>query len=172
MPIFLLASAHVSALSKLRPDQIRVMGGVCALVLAAAAALLAWRRPAIVRRFLPPLDAASPTGSIAISSASIFCFTFLIGSNFDYRLIFLLGILPVLLVAYDAGPSLHTLIAPATIAIFLWSGEVSRISSRFYLLEVPVEVIDWVVFIGGAAWLALFLFHPRRDADASVPAAA
>lgn len=41
-------------------------------------------------RFLPPIDRESTRGNIAIAGLAIFCFTFILGSNYDYRLIFLL----------------------------------------------------------------------------------
>jgi hypothetical protein len=88
-----------------------------------------------------------------MSCASVFCFSFLLGANFDYRLVFLLGVLPALLSAYDAEQRTGSLVAAGAIVLFLW---VSRVSSH---LLVPFEILDWALFLVGVMWLAQTVFR-------------
>ena len=79
----------------------------------------------------------------------------MLGSNYDYRLVFLLAVLPVLLIAHDAERRVATMVAPVTIVLFLW---MSRISS---CIPVPFEVLDWLIFVTGVMWVTQTIFSRR-----------
>ncbi len=50
-----------------------------------------------------------------------------------------------------------TIIAPATIVLFLW---MSRISSR---VPVPFEMLDWLIFVTGVMWLMRTILSRRAN---------
>ncbi len=152
LPIFLSANDHGLLPEVFTSDTLHLISAGTALALAGIAILVALRQPGILRGILPGLDLASPNGAIALACVSIFCFSFLLGSNFDYRLIFLLGILPVLLAAHESEGRADTMIAPATIVLFLWA---SRFSTHFF---VPFEIFDWSMFIISMMWAAQTVF--------------
>ena len=104
------------------------------------------------RRFLPPIGAEGPLRDLAISGLAIYILCFLLGSNLDYRLIFLVGVLPLFIEEYEIEPETRNLICPLAIVSFLW---VSRFSSRFYFMG---EILDWVIFAVGGAWEWQFVF--------------
>ena len=82
-----------------------------------------------------------------MGAIAIFCFSFLLGSNFDYRLIFLLGVQCYLLEFHDQSRTWISLIAPGVLCMFLW---MSRVSSR---MIIPFELFDWGLFVVGTIWL-------------------
>jgi len=79
-----------------------------------------------------------------LSCLAVFCFSFLLGSNFNYRLIFLAGTLPKLIEAFDEKSHHRLLIAPVTIVALLWA-------TRFP--SVMNHALNWVVYIGACIWL-------------------
>jgi hypothetical protein len=95
------------------------------------------------------------SSDFAVSSISIFIFSFLLGSNFDYRLIFLLGAMPRLLQQIDHHGGGLPVLAPTLIILFLW---MSRIAGPYAFLDEP---LDWIVFFGCVAWLTRSVLHRR-----------
>jgi hypothetical protein len=152
MPIFLAAYEHGLLPAIFESGALRVIAGMTALALAGIAILLSLRCSGILRRVLPPLDPATATGAVAMSCVSVFCFSFLLGSNWDYRLVFLLGVLPALLTAHDNERQVWTLVPPGAIVLFLWASKVS------WRILVPFEVLDWSLFVLGVMWLAQTVF--------------
>jgi hypothetical protein len=159
MPIFIAANSRHLLPTNLDAGMLRMVAGITAIVLAALAFSLSLFYSNVLRSLLPVLDPTVSIGAVAIACVAIFCFSFLLGTNFDYRLVFLLGVMPVLLNAYDAEQRFGTLLAAAAIVLFLW---LSRISS--YVL-VPFEVLDWSLFTVGVMWLTqtVFLQSPVND---------
>ena len=152
-PIFMAAKDHGLLPATFDAVALRVSAGATALALASIAFTLSLLRADILRGILPVLDSGSARGAVAMSCMSVFCFSFLLGTNFDYRLVFLLGVLPALLDAYDVERRAKCLIVPGAIVLFLW---LSRVS--LYIL-VPFELLDWSLFVIGVMWLARSIFH-------------
>lgn len=134
-------------------QRFRLMSGVFTLTVAMGSIYLLFRRSKLILNFVPELEPTSARGAIAISCLAIFCFTFMLGSNFDYRLIFLLGVLSGSLHAYDIKRQRSLLIVPGVILIFCWLSFLS-IGTLPFLLD---ELLDWVLFLGGIAWLAVIV---------------
>lgn len=128
-----------------------------------AAAFLAVFAPTLVRqlprpfpRYLPPMQ-DDLNGCLALAGMSIFCAGFLFGASFDYRLIFLTLALPLLIAAYEAEPSgQRRLWAPLVIVVFLW---LSRATDKIGYID---ELLDWVIFAAGSAWIASRLLFSER----------
>ena len=102
-----------------------------------------------LNRFLPPLDFDQARGSIAVAGLAIFCFTFLRGSSYDYRLLFLLGTLAYLVNDLNDNKSLRSLPAAILLLLLLWKPPA---------LSLIFEIVDCLVFVGSCAWLGTSLF--------------
>jgi hypothetical protein len=133
--------------------RLRLFSIALTLVVALGAIYSSSRRAKVILNFVPTLEFRSAHGGIAISCLSIFCFTFILGSNIDYRLVFLLGILAFTLQAYDTTRKASFLIVPVTVIIFLWLSRLSVGLVPFLLYEL----VDWIFFASGIAWLAVSL---------------
>ena len=94
---------------------------------------------------LPALGAPTFRGTLAASCAAIYCFAFIGGASFNYRLIFLTGVLALLLRANDDG--LYS-VRPYAVTIVLYLA----IPGRFIVLH---EACDAAVFGFLSAWLAV-----------------
>jgi len=152
-------------------DHLRLVSFALTVAVALAAIYYSLRVSTFIFYFAPALDSTSAHGTIAISCLSIFCFTFMLGSNIDYRLVFLLGVLSAVLRVYDVKRRWSLLIVPGTIVMFFW---LSRLSTGL-LPFLLYELLDWMLFAGGVAWLAVSLdkrclvsvkpriVAPRRD---------
>jgi glycosyl transferase family 87 len=110
-----------------------------------------------VNRFLPPLDFDSAIGRVAVACLAIYCFTFLIGSAFDYRLIFLLGVLAYLVHDLNKRVSLRSLPACIVLLCFLWMP-----ITRWYL---PKQILDGLVFMSASGWLGSTLLICLRKTE-------
>ncbi len=108
-----------------------------------------------LHRFLPPLDFDRTKGWIAIAALSIFCFAFVSGASYDYRLLFLMGALAYLIEDINQGSTLRALPVAILILFLLWK------PSR---LSIVGEVVDGAVFVVASMWLANSLIH-HADAD-------
>ena len=109
-----------------------------------------------IDRILPPLDCDRARGCIAISGLTIFCFAFIFGSSYDYRLIFLLGAVAYLVEDLNKNISLRSL--PAAILIIL------LLSAPFHLSWIH-EILDGLVFVMAIAWLGSSLFYRPKECD-------
>lgn len=96
-----------------------------------------------LERMLPALDASRPRGAIALACLSIFCFAFVAGSSYDYRLIYLTGALAWLVEDLDTGNK-RSLPAALLILLLLW---------KPFWLSITGELIDGAVFLMSSLWL-------------------
>jgi hypothetical protein len=111
----------------------------CGLVVIVAAVRLPMRW---LDNLVPPA-----TDDIAVACVSIYAFAFLLGSNYDYRLIFLLGAMPLLLERLDRCLTASALLPPAVLVLFFW---MSRVAGENALLDEP---LDWIIYVSSVAWL-------------------
>jgi hypothetical protein len=121
------------------PHSVTVMAAVVALL--ALALRMCFRRR--VTPFLPRLDTESPLGLVATGCIAIYLLTFAAGSNYDYRLIFLLG--PLAYLVSDArGVRLHTVPVILLFVAYLW---------KPYDYLARAELLDLLCFAIASAWL-------------------
>ena len=139
----------------------RVIGLCAAIAVFLLSVNVGQRHRACLMLYMPPLqrDARSVLG---LAGIAIFLGSFLLGSNFDYRLVFLLCTLPVLLRAYEQDESLKRLTVPILIVIFLW---LSRISQEILFAD---ELLDWALFSVLSAWLGQSTWPFYRNAEATL----
>lgn len=78
---------------------------------------------------------------------AVYCLTFALGSSFDYRLIFLVGVIPYLIEIFERTQRREILLTTALVISFLW---ISRIGK--YVLFTD-SIFDFCVFTVGAAFL-------------------
>jgi hypothetical protein len=133
-------------------------GGV---VLAAIAMWFGTIQGEKLNRFLPPLNFESAIGRVAVACLVIYCFTFLIGSAFDYRLIFLLGVLAYLVHDLNRHASFRSLPACIVLLCFLWMPLTS-----FIVLK---QILGGLVFMSANAWFGSTLPIHLRTAEAENP---
>lgn len=115
-------------------------------------------------KFLPSLDFCRARGCIAVSCLAIYIFIFLVGANFNYRLIFLLGVLGYLVEDIEQTRTSRSL--PPAVAIVFFC----LIPFRLVLLR---EVLDGLIFCAACAWLSAQLLdriQARNDLPAVLPA--
>ena len=111
-------------------------------------------------KFLPSLDFCRARGCIAVSCLAIYTFVFVAGANFNYRLIFLLGVLGYLVEDLEQTRTSRSL--PPAVAIVLFC----LIPLRLVLLR---EVLDGLIYCAACAWLSTQLFD-RIQAKSDLPA--
>jgi len=121
------------------------IASLAGLLMAVLATLAAAANRDKFDRLVPRLDFESARGQIAIACLAIYCFTFLAGAAFTYRLIFLLGVLAFLVDALNKSTSLRFLPACLGLLAFLWVP-----IARFSLL---LQLLDGLVFFVASAWL-------------------
>jgi hypothetical protein len=109
---------------------------------------------------LPPLDFDDTRGCIAVAGLAIFCVTFLRGSSYDYRLIFLLGAIAYLVEDLNQRISLRALPAAILFVLLLWKP--APLSPLF-------EIVDGLAFIVASAWLGTSLLDNLRRSPAHPP---
>jgi hypothetical protein len=140
---------------------VATLGALVIAFVSAAAGTIGFRR---LRRVLPELDLDRALGCIAVSGLTIYCFTFARGSNFEYRLIFLLAPMAYLVSDLNRSRSLRSLPAAMVLVLFLcigWSGH-----------DLPGQFLDILVFTTSCAWLgATLLLHLRPPSPALPPPA-
>lgn len=148
-PFFYALSRHtVHALAPLVMDH-RIASPVGALILASIGIFLGVRAGDRIGRFLPPLEPTQARGAIATACLSIFCFAFMAGASFDYRLIYLTGALAWLVEDLDRSGTKRSLPAALLLLILLW---------KPFWLSFTGEVVDGMVFMMSTAWLGNALF--------------
>ena len=111
-------------------------------------------------KLLPSLDFFRARGCIAVSCLAIYIFVFLAGASFNYRLIFLLGVLGYLVEDIEHTRTSRSL-PPAVVIVLFCS-----IPFRLILLR---EVLDGLTFCAACAWLSTQLFD-RIQARSVLPA--
>jgi hypothetical protein len=115
-----------------------------AVVLGLGVTAWAIRSHSDLSRVLPPLDRGRFADDLCLACLAVFCVCFLLGSNFNYRLIFLAGTLPKLVESYDSEREARLLIAPATVIALLWAVRLPNIVDH---------ALNWVTYIGACAWI-------------------
>jgi len=111
--------------------------------------------------FLPSLDFDDSRGCIAVAGLAIFCVSFLRGSGFDYRLIFLLGAIACLVEDLNKRTSLRALPAAILFVLLLWKPA---------LFSPLFEIVDGLVFILASAWLGTSLLDNLQLSRVHPPA--
>jgi hypothetical protein len=144
------------------PGRLRMIATSAALVALILAAYVAIR--GLGRGSALPLRQENVFTDLAIAGIAVFVLCFMLGSNFDYRLIFLVLSLPLLIERYESDAQLNRLLPLVAIVAFLW---LSRVTVRILYLD---EVLDWIIFFGAAMELTRFVFssfqrNPRGDHD-------
>ena len=143
------------------------IGAILLGSLAAVAGSIYGRR---FERFLPGIDLERARGCITVSCLAIFCFVFMAGANFSYRLIFLMGVLAYLVDDINEGVSgnvsgkvsgkvskgvsLRSLPFAILILLLLW---------KPFRLSLPHELLDGTVFVIASAWLGNSLLSRRSS---------
>jgi hypothetical protein len=156
-PLFYSLSRHT--MHSLTPVIVahRAAAPLAALALGAASLLAGVALGARLDRFLPRLRSDHARGAIAIACLSIFCFAFAAGSSYDYRLIYLVGVLAYLVQDINEGISLRSLPAAILILSLLW---------KPFWLSLVGELSDGMVFIMASAWLGNSLYRSHAEAPA------
>jgi hypothetical protein len=148
IPFFLAMSFHSSLTPMIERHHLIASAG--SIVVATLSAITATAYRSKFCRFFPPLNFENARGRIAISCLAIFCFTFLAGAAFGYRLIFLLGVLGYLVSDLNQRHSLRSLPVAIGLLIFLWIP-----LSRFVVIG---QAIDGLAFAVASSWLGSALF--------------
>ena len=115
--------------------------------------------PALVKRFLPRFDANSGIGAVASMGLAIFYLTFVLSSNYDYRLIFLLGPLGFLVRDLSTSNTLRSL----PMSLLLLAEQFSLYSGRTGI----AHVLHPLVFLVACTWLG----HGMLALDTPAPRA-
>jgi hypothetical protein len=142
-----------------------IIAKIGALLLGSLAAVAGAIYGGRCERFLPDIDFERARGCITISCLTIFCFVFIAGANFNYRLIFLLGVLAYLVddinEGVSEGISLRSLPVAILILLLLW---------KPFRLFLPHELLDGTVFVIASAWIGNSLLSRRsRGSSALTP---
>lgn len=98
----------------------------------------------------PTLARRDFVDDLCLASLAIFCFSFLLGSNFNYRLIFLTGTLPKLIESFEAQRRVSALAAAAIVVALLWA------------VRLPVaanHLLQWTVYMAAFVWV----FHSALE---------
>ncbi|HEX3572493.1 MAG TPA: hypothetical protein VHU44_16860 [Acidobacteriaceae bacterium] len=123
------------------------IGSVAALGLGALAAWYGAANRPRLSTYLPAIDIDTGIGAIAAAGLSVYCMVFLLGANYDYRLIFLLAPLGFLLRGTPRAP----VIRPLPVAMLLLSYLMT-----YHLNSAALhEAFEPVVFLTMCAWLGL-----------------
>jgi hypothetical protein len=153
-PFFIAISQHTVPSWRPAIEARPIIAKIGAILLgsltAAAGAIYGGR----LERFLPRIDFERARGCITVSCLAIFCFVFIAGASFNYRLIFLLGVLAYLVEDIDEGVSLRSLPFAVIILLLLW---------KPFRLSLPHEVLDGTVFVIASAWLGNSLLSRRSS---------
>jgi hypothetical protein len=153
-PFFYALSRHtLHALAPLVLDH-RLASPVGALLLGGIGIVFGMRAGSRIDRFLPALDPTQPRGAIATACLSIFCFAFIAGASFDYRLIYLTGALAWLVEDLDRSRAKRSLPAALLILVLLW---------KPFWLSFTGELVDGIVFMISMVWLGDALFSVRHE---------
>jgi Glycosyltransferase family 87 len=129
---------------------------VGAIVLAALslAAVLLFRNQ--LDQLFSRLDFDHARGRIAICCLAIFCFAFITGASYNYRLLFLLGPLACLVEDLNSNQSRRSLLIAAPILFLMWAP---------FKLTMIHEIPDGLVFVLAITWLGTSLFPSASQSE-------
>ncbi|KAA2234800.1 hypothetical protein [Salinarimonas soli] len=152
-PLFLDLADWVGVPEESR-TAMRWLGVGAAFVLGLAAAGLGMRlsqgAPTLL---LPALRRGTFRDDLCLACLAIFCFSFLLGSNFNYRLIFLLGALPRMIEALEGRRQWRLVVLPSLVIALLWAVR---------LPAWAAHSANWIVYLISCAWLGTIL--PQMEA--------
>jgi Glycosyltransferase family 87 len=121
------------------------VGAIALGALSLTAALLFRNR---LDQLLPSLDFDHARGRIAICCLAIFCFAFITGASYNYRLLFLLGPLACLVEDLNSNQSRRSLLIATPILLLMWAP---------FKVTLIHEIPDGLVFVLSIAWLGTSL---------------
>jgi hypothetical protein len=114
---------------------------------------------------VPPLSFEAPLGRVAICCLAIFCLAFAGGSSYNYRLMFLLGPMALLVSEMTTGTRWRTVPVAVLFLADLW---------RPHQPAILPEIVDLLCFVVAVAWLGGALLerlqvpgHEQAEADDS-----
>jgi hypothetical protein len=148
LPFFITIGSYpifASAPPILRHHSVASLGAIVLGALSLIAALIYRDR---VNQLLPQLDFDHARGRLAISGLAIFCFVFVSGASYNYRLIFLWGILAYLVEDLDNGTSRRSLPTAILLVLLMWGS---------FSLSVFREILDGLTFVLATVWLSTSL---------------
>ena len=97
---------------------VRLSSAVLAAALGTSLAVLMYRYKSVL---LPRFDVDQVHGALATACGAIYCLTFLAGTNFDYRLVFLLPCILTSLRAFETSFDYKQLYFPVIVTAYLWA---------------------------------------------------
>ena len=112
----------------------------------------------VIAKLLPSLDLNSARGFIAAGGLAIYVSVFLVGSSFDYRLIFLLCPLMYFIEELNERITIRSCVAVAILLLFLWCSRIDVFIGKLLL--------DAGIFVCSCAWLTDTLrraLEPRSE---------
>jgi hypothetical protein len=131
---------------------LRLAAGSLAIALAALSIWFGCSQAEVVRRFLPRLDVRNRFGALAVAGLAVYCFSFILGTNYDYRLMYLL--LPLAFVLRELSKKVSMGYVP--LALLLIGYQLSLYKN---VSNVPY-MIDPLVYVVACVWLGESLFGP------------
>jgi hypothetical protein len=139
--------------------------GAFAAVVALVAVGLGVRFKKQFLMIVPPLSFESPLGRVAICCLAIYCLAFAGGSSYNYRLMFLLGPMALLVSEMTTGARWRTVPVAVLFLADLW---------RPHQPAILPEIVDLLCFVVAVAWLGGALLerlqmpgHEQVEADGS-----
>jgi Glycosyltransferase family 87 len=162
-PFFLTIVQHTVPSWRPAVESRPIIAKIGAILLGSLAAVAGAIYGKRFERILPRIDFERARGCITVSCLAIFCFVFSAGASFNYRLIFLLGVLAYLVDDINEGVSqrvpLRSLPVAILILLLLW---------KPFHLFLPHELLDGTVFVIASAWLGNSLLSRRSNCSTAV----
>jgi hypothetical protein len=125
---------------------------LAAVALAVAAIAFAGHYRRALYAMVPPLRFDRPTGAVAASCLAVYCSVFISGTNYNYRLLFLIGVLAYLIEDLNRFALRGRSLALAVAIVLL-------LNTDSKILQVPHALFDLFVFAMAAAWLGTALLE-------------
>ena len=157
-PFFLAVGRHTLHASAPFLISHRAAAPLAAIILASLSLGVALPFSDRLDQFLPRLDFDHARGRLAISGLAIFCFAFIFGASYDYRIMFLLPVVAWLTEDLNNNTSLRALPAAILILLLMWS------PFRFSVFH---EIPDGLVFVMASIWLGNSIFRHASAAEQS-----
>lgn len=143
----------------------RILALLLVLASLGVALYVAVRKPRLVEGITADFDRDDPRAVAAVAFLAIYCFTFVLGANYEYRLIFLIGAAAPFLQSFDRTCDSKKLIFPLLVAAFAWSAHAP--ASRSF-----DEVVDLITTVAAMTLLLRVLVTSLRSRARVEPAEA